>query len=101
MVCGKAAPEGVGVLGLGNTFWSEEGVGPSNVFIAVLGRPVTLLLVSKCKFEKRRKKESYIPSLSAVQGFCYIVKAFTMASDSMIISISNKGSRVATNGKGL
>jgi len=42
VVCGEGAPECVGVLRLRDAFWGEEGIGPSDVPVSVLGGPVAL-----------------------------------------------------------
>ncbi len=43
LVRGEGTPKGVGVRGLGDACWGEEGVEPGHVAITIFGSPITLL----------------------------------------------------------
>jgi len=60
----ERTPKGVGVRGLGDTCWGEEGVGPGHVAITIFGSPITLLVVRRCML--RGEREAYIPSFGTV-----------------------------------
>jgi hypothetical protein len=64
LVGGEGTPEGIGVGGLGDACWGEEGVEPGHVAITIFGSPITLLVVRKCMLRGRRK--TYIPCFGTV-----------------------------------
>lgn len=64
LVGGEGTPKGVGVGGLGDARWGEEGVEPGHVAITIFGSPITLLVVRRCML--RGEREAYIPSFGTV-----------------------------------
>jgi len=43
----EGAPEGVGVLSLGDAFWGQEGIRPGEIAVSILGGPVALEFVRR------------------------------------------------------
>jgi hypothetical protein len=50
----EGAPEGVGVLSLGDAFWGQEGIRPGEIAVSILGGPVALEFVRRSWKRGRR-----------------------------------------------
>lgn len=63
LVGGEGTPEGIGVGGLGDACWGEEGVEPGHVAITIFGSPITLLVVRNAcqEVEGKRTSQASVP----------------------------------------